>query len=184
MSLGIHDRGSPMPGTLRSALWVGIGLLSLVTHQLASQSPSFAPGMRLRVTRPESPPVVGTAVRWSGDSLWMALPGLALPTAVSFQGSKFEVSRGMRSRVVPGAVIGLAVGAVVTTVFLTQFCGGDTLCDGDEQVRAAVIFGLPSVALGAGIGFLIRRESWERLDPSTIQGAGAGRIMLGVTLHW
>jgi len=140
--------------------------------------------MRLRVSRPERSPLVGTAVRWSGDSLWMALPGLALPTAVPLLGSKFEVSRGMRSRVVLGAAIGTAVGAVVTTVFLTQFCGGDTLCDGDEQLRTAVIFGLPSVALGAGIGLLIRRESWERLDPSKIQGAGAGRLMLGVTLHW
>ena len=163
----------------------GVVLLGLLAPPLASQNPPLVPGSRLRVSRPQQLALVGTAVRWTPDSLWIALPGQTLPTAVPLLGNKFEVSRGRRSRVVPGALIGLAVGAAVTTGFLAGFCGGDTLCDGDEQVRAAAIFGLPSVALGAGIGLLVRRESWKAVDSSTFErGPGSGRLMVGATLRW
>jgi hypothetical protein len=60
-------------------------------------------------------------------------------------------------------LVGAGVGAAITVLFLSGFCGGDTLCDGDEQVRAAAIFGIPSIAIGAGIGALIRTERWERV---------------------
>jgi len=157
---------------------------SVLAPPLAPQDASLAPGKRVRISRPGHSVLVGTLVRGSLDSVWVALPGQTMAAPIPLIGSTLEVSRGQRSRVVPGALIGLAIGAVVTTSFLAAFCGGDTVCDGDEQVRAGLILGLPPVALGAGIGILIRRENWARVGPSTAGVAGAGGILLGLTLRW
>lgn len=62
-----------------------------------------------------------------------------------------------RTHTLTGLLIGAAVGAVATTVFLVGFCGDpDTACQGDEVARAIVIIGLPPAALGALIGSLVR----------------------------
>ena len=69
----------------------------------------------------------------------------------------------------------------MTALFLSVFCGGDTVCDGDEQLRAAAIFGLPSLALGAGIGAMIKVERWAPLPSASESGA---RIRIGVQVGW
>lgn len=58
-----------------------------------------------------------------------------------------------------GLLIGGAVGAVATTLFLVGFCNDpDTACQGDEVARAALFIGVPITAAGALIGSLIRTE--------------------------
>lgn len=58
-----------------------------------------------------------------------------------------------------GLLIGGAVGAVATTVFLVAFCSDpDTACQGDEVARAVLFIGVPITAAGALIGSLIRKE--------------------------
>jgi hypothetical protein len=55
-----------------------------------------------------------------------------------------------------GLLIGSAVGAVATTLFLIAFCGDpDTECGADEYGRAIVIIAVPAAAAGALIGSLI-----------------------------
>jgi hypothetical protein len=58
-----------------------------------------------------------------------------------------------------GLLIGGAVGAVATGVFLAAFCSDpDTQCGADEFGRAVLIIGVPPALLGALIGSLIRTE--------------------------
>ena len=144
-----------------------------------------APGERVRVTTTgnPNPPLIGTITRTVPDTLWLTPEGQVQPAAVPLGASiRLERSLGHRSHVLAGALIGAGVGAAITILFLSGFCGGDTLCDGDEQVRAAAIFGLPSIALGAGIGALIRTERWE-----SIPNGAADRtpqLQLGLRVDW
>jgi hypothetical protein len=62
-----------------------------------------------------------------------------------------------RSHTETGLLIGGIVGTAATTVFLIGFCSDpDTKCDIDEVGRALLVIALPSAALGALIGSLIR----------------------------
>ena len=92
----------------------------------------------------------------------MAREGQSIPIALALSSVRdLEVSEGQKSRGLMGAGIGLLVGAGATAWFLSQFCGGDTVCNGDEQVRAFVIIGLPVVAIGTVVGLLTRVERWK-----------------------
>jgi hypothetical protein len=139
---------------------VVIGVLLGLAAPLAAQEAGVTPGARLRVTlAPGADRVTGTLQRLTRDSLWLLADGdgeRALPLA---PGTTVELGR-RGTRALSGALVGLAVGTALTVGFLSQFCGGDNLCDGDEEVRAAVILGLPPVVLGVGIGALIRTERW------------------------
>lgn len=64
-----------------------------------------------------------------------------------------------RSRTTTGLLIGAAIGAAATTVFLIGFCSDpDTACQADEVARAALIIGVPFAAAGALIGALSRSD--------------------------
>jgi hypothetical protein len=58
-----------------------------------------------------------------------------------------------------GLLIGGLAGAAATTIFLIGFCDDpDTQCGVDEVGRATLFIAVPSAALGALIGYLIRTE--------------------------
>jgi hypothetical protein len=147
--------------TMPPRAWIAIVVMLIGPASLSAQD--LAPGSRVRVSVPGRSPLLGTLVRMSGDSVWVrgaagveSRPLTRTPPAV------LEVSRGSRSHTLTGALVGLAVGTLVTVGFLAAFCSDrDTLCDGDEQVRAAALLGLPAVAVGTGIGALVRSERWE-----------------------
>jgi hypothetical protein len=64
-----------------------------------------------------------------------------------------------RSHAGTGLLIGSAVGAVATTVFLIGFCGdADSECGADEFGRAVVVIAVPCAAAGALVGWLIRTD--------------------------
>ena len=149
------------------------------------QGQAAEPGERVRIIRPgnTNPLLIGTTTRSTPDTLWLTLEGQAQPTAVPLGAAiRLERSLGRHSHTLAGALVGASVGAAITLLFLSAFCGGDTLCDGDEQVRAAAIFGLPSIALGAGIGAMIRTERWEPI--SSAVPSRTPTLQLGLRVAW
>jgi hypothetical protein len=160
---------------------VGALFLSLPQHGMAQD---ISAGDRLRVVRrgTVAPWLVGTAVRQTADSIWILPQGQDQPKGVALgPGTRLERSLGRQSHTATGALIGTAVGAGVTVLFLSAFCGGDTLCDGDEQVRAAAILGLPCVAVGAGLGALIRVERWAPVSRGAGRSGGTLQVRLGMS---
>jgi hypothetical protein len=144
-------------------LWIPALLASPSADLLAQAAPPPI-GARVRVTAPplSRDPIVGRLVRVEHDTLWIdtgsGRPVTAIPGAASL---RLEQSRGRRSYALVGGLIGAGVGAGLTLLFLDGFCGGDNLCDGDEEVRAALVFGVPAAAAGTLVGALIHRERWE-----------------------
>ena len=164
-----------------------VSLLGIIVLILGRAGPISAqplePGDRIRVTPLDGPghPLVGRFVRSTPDTLWFRPAGHSSALTVEL-GPRVRLDRGLRSsRIRTGALIGAGVGAAITVLFLSGFCGGDTLCDGDEQLRAAAIFGLPSLALGTGIGALIGVERWA---PVSLGGGTAARVQLGIQVGW
>jgi len=154
--------------------------VSCLAAPLAAQHSTFTPGSRVRVTRPGRSVLVGPVIRSATDSLWVGITGHSQPEPVVLQeGTVVDRSLGRGNRVWQGALVGVVVGAAATALFLSGFCGGDTLCNGDEQLRAIPIIGLPAVALGAGIGALIRYERWGRAYPPD-----RGSLVLGLAIRW
>ena len=154
------------------------------------------PGDRIRVGGAgPGGTLIGTFVRSTKDSVWVQRVDRPDTVSVALgSGIRLERSLGRRSRVGTGALIGAAVGAALTVAFLSGFCGGDTVCDGDEQVRAVLVFGLPPVAIGAGIGALIRVEHWGPLSlgafgtsgssPSSVPPFQLDRLQVGIQVPW
>jgi hypothetical protein len=167
---------------LASAGALGVALVGLPRPAPAQD---LVPGNRVRVTLRGgvTAPLVGTLLRASVDSLWVAPQGQAQPTAVARGAAiRLERSLGRRPHTLTGALVGAGVGAGITLLFLSRFCGGDTVCNGDEQVRAAAILGLPCVGLGASLGALIRTERWARLP---LGGPSPGpTLQLGLHVGW
>ena len=156
---------------------VAFGLLALLTQPCLAQGPRAGDRVRVLQAGSRVNPIVGRLSRSTADSIWLSVAGQNEPVAVPLGPStKVEVSLGHRSRAGVGALVGAVVGAVVTVGFLTGFCGGDTLCDGDEQVRAAALLGLPGVAVGAGVGALIRIERWSPVGLGSLPPTGVLRI--------
>jgi hypothetical protein len=150
----------------------------------SSSAQSVQPGDRIRVTRGDrlGDPLIGRLVRLARDSVWLLPRGLPVPVSMPLgPGVRLDRSLGRKSHIVTGALVGAGVGAAATAFFLSVFCGGDTVCDGDEQLRAAAIIGLPCLAVGAGIGAMITVERWAPL-PSGVEAAA--RIRVGVQVDW
>lgn len=148
---------------------------------LAAQT--LQPGDRIRIMREGRSPLVGRFGRLTADSVWLTparqsqAVGFALGPTL-----RLDRSLGTHGHAGAGALVGAGVGALVAVFFLTAYCGGDNYCNGDEQVGAAALFGLPSLALGAGIGALIRDERWAPVARG-LSGAALG-IQLGVRVAW
>jgi hypothetical protein len=158
-------------------------LTLLVALSRPGSAQSLRPGDRIRATPGAKfgDLVIGQFVRSTPDSIWLRPQELRQPIALALgHGLRIDRSLGRHSRVGTGALVGAGVGAAVTVLFLSGFCGGDNLCDGDEQVRAAAIFGLPSIAVGAGIGALIKTERWTPVARVT----AAGGFGIGVMVRW
>jgi hypothetical protein len=164
-----------------------LSMLAILALFMALSRPTSAqslqPGDRIRATPAHSfgDHLIGQFVRSTSDSIWLRPQEQGQPIALALaDGLRIDRSLGRHSRAGTGALIGAGVGAAVTVLFLSGFCGGDNLCDGDEQVRAAAIFGLPSVAVGAGIGALIKTERWTPVARVT----AADGFGIGVMIRW
>ena len=169
---------------IRRSTWTALGIPALLLGLARpGAAQSLGRGDRIRVTQRDGSGVVlvGQLARLTRDSLWLTPiqsgDDVAFPLGPRIQ---IEKSLGRHSRAGLGASIGAGVGAVITVVFLSQFCGGDNLCNGDEEVRAALIFGLPSIAIGAGVGALVRIERWAPVGPGALRSAA--RLTIGFSI--
>ena len=156
-------------------------------------------GERIRVRGDVPVPggtLIGTFLQSTRDSIWVQRLDHRDTVSVALgSGIRLERSLGHRSRAGTGALIGAGVGAAITVAFLTGFCDGvDTFCGGDEILTAGAIFVLPSVAIGAGIGALIRVEHWAPISRGAFGNSGSrsssvppfqlGRLQVGIQVPW
>jgi hypothetical protein len=156
---------------------------------LLAQDPALRPGDRVRVQQPDHRPITGTLIAVRSDSILIDRAGgggageVAVPRLAP--GVTLDVSTGKGTHAGLGALIGGGLGTAATLVFLQGFCGGDTLCDGDEQVKAFAILALPPAVVGGVIGAFVPRERWRSVDWSRIRIAVRGTdggIGLGLTI--
>lgn len=161
-----------------------------------------APGTRVRVTGPclagaPTPPgscrVTGDFVRSNDGVIVIARADSTFQVRVADL-DRLEISRGTRSRWLPGAGAGLIVGGVATWA-ITYHGGSTSPCDrsanqdalsASECAGVVALGAVAGAALGAGIGSLIRTERWETirgdgLDIGLAPGRGAQiRVRLGL----
>jgi hypothetical protein len=139
-------------------------LLVLPFAQASSVSP-LTPGTRVRVTATESGGTrtfVGPLRTFDGDALTLATTDSAdrvtLPRRTI---TRIEVSRGQRGHAGRGALIGAVLGlAIVAGAELG--CSGE--CEPPENYGVLVAGAIAGGGLvGAGVGAIVKSESWESL---------------------
>lgn len=166
-----------------------IAILALASVSVAASAQSeLRPGTRIRITAPGAVAgrLAGTLLAHSADSLTIGSPSLAPLTIAKARIAQLEVSRG--SSRAEGAKRGLLwaapIGAGITALAAASArdCG---TCNPERTVTAeeAANLMISVMVWGAGIGALMGRERWERLD-LPVRGTSAilrkdGRPALG-----
>ncbi len=165
-----------------------LALAGVLPAGLTAQNPPVRPGDRVRVTRPARSPLLGRVERLTRDSLWIAREPGGPAVGISLgERLRLERSLGRKGHALQGALVGAGTGVVATLLFLEGFCGGDNLCDGDEEVTAAAIFVSPATLAGALIGSLVRSERWSFVPVVALTPPGGpaapAALRLGFRLH-
>lgn len=153
----------------------GIAAMLACASQASGQSLDQLTGHRVRLLG-----LTGTLLGATPDSLTFLQDTQTAPIRIArARVTHVDVSTGRHRQVLKGTLIGAGVGALATAWFLHGFCGADSPCQEDEFVVAVVIIGLPPVAVGAGIGALVRVEHWK---PALSMAPPARRLELGLTI--
>ncbi len=147
---------------MRHATTLLVALLTItpLTRTTAQEQPPVESGARIRVTAPSvfSDRIVGTVVSWESEQLVLRLGPEKLYGTTTFPIDsiiKLEISSGNMSYFGEGALIGSLVGGI----FGYLACGGILFCA--DRARAAAIFAVPGVALGALIGRASSSTIWK-----------------------
>ncbi len=143
--------------------------LAAPVNLFAQQQAPVAPGDRVRVTAPTLAPkrLVGTVVEMGADTCLLALEGHAAPVALPLASVTIvEVSRGMKSNVVKGALIGGAVSGGIVLGLGLAAQGDDSgwfeVTAGDVAIATAV-FGAVGAVIGGIIGAASSGERWQEV---------------------
>lgn len=141
--------------------------------------------VRVRVAGPSRTPLVGLVLALTADTLYLSPEQFgAGHRAVPFDRIEaLERSRGVRTRIGPGALGGLLVGSVTGALIGSSQVERQT-CDleteglscltpatpegGGEALTIALAGALGGLALGAVVGHLIKTETWETLHLDAI----------------
>lgn len=163
----------------------------------AQQRPSVEPGQRVRVTVdcaaealatsaaasircPPEGRLTGRLVELPGDSVALEVDGSTARYPVEAV-TLLEASRGSRSHLGAGALVGFVAGTTVTFLVLDSGSPASTnACDPDNNqdaiggtgtclLLAGAVGGLPGALVGAVVGSLLRTEEWE---PVPLAGVG------------
>ncbi len=148
-----------------SIISLAVLALTPLTSTTAQEQSPVESGARIRVTAPSvfSDRNVGTVVSWeSGQLVLDALRGtLTFPIDSII---KLEISRGKKSYVEEGALIGLLVGGI------SGYLGcGRVIKPCDKRALAAAILAVPGVVLGAIVGAGASPTIWEEVPASQLR---------------
>ena len=159
----------------------------------AQEPPPIEPGARVRVTVPDFglEKSVGTCLALSNGSMQFLPQSGPSPRTIPVTAmTRLQVSRGRKSHIVGGAVLGGLTGAVVggTVVILGTQLGCETTggcsVDWGEGGRWIALFSVIGVAFGGGIGALVKTDRWEEVPLDRLRVSLApqrdGRFALGV----
>jgi len=167
-----------------SIIPLAVLVLTPLTSTTAQEQPPVESGARIRVTAPSvfSDRIVGTVVSWENEQLVLdALRGtLTFPIDSII---KLEISRGKKSYVEEGALIGLLVGG------LSGYLGcGRAIKPCDKRALAAAILAVPGVALGAIVGAGVSPTIWEEVPASQLRISFGpqrdGRLGVGASVRF
>ena len=141
--------------------------------------------IRIRVTAPSElsdRDIVGTVASWESEQLVLdALSGtLTFPIDSII---KLEISRGKKSYVEEGALIGLLVGGI------SGYLGcGRVIKPCDKRALAAAILAVPGVVLGAIVGAGASPTIWEEVPASQLRVSFGpqrdGRLGVGASVRF
>ncbi len=166
-------------------------------HSTTAQEQSpIESGALIRVTAPSmfSDRITGTVVSWESEQLVLDALSGTLTFAIDSI-TKLEISRGMKSKVKVGAVIGGVVGLLVgAAVFVETQCrsrdqivciGNSEVVDGAEEATLLIALG---VGVGALIGNRVRTDRWEEVSVSQLRVSFGpqrdGRLGLGLSVKF
>ena len=156
---------------------------------IAQEIRRLEPGMRVRVTAPELGlnKHEGTVGAVRGDTLFLANDSTVSVPATSM--TRLEVSRGTKSQVGKGALIGGAIGAalgIAVGVYGQGLCG---FGEGENCWTAIPLVGLAGAVAGAGVGALLGVASgpadrWMRVSPYIVRVAASARggVRVGLSI--
>ena len=112
---------------------------------------------------------VGLVAAFSTDSVALAVGNrtdtLRLPIASV---TRFEVSRGRKSKTLSGMGIGAAIGVGTGAILGAIATSGECLfesdpCPGAGAVAGAVLLGVPGLLVGTIVGALTKSDRWEEV---------------------
>ncbi|HEY3121368.1 MAG TPA: hypothetical protein VGL15_12135 [Vicinamibacteria bacterium] len=133
--------------------------------------------VRIAATSLSETPVEGKVVDIDRTSLRLELPTSKAPVAVPLSSIRhLDVSRGRRSKVGRGALIGGASAAAFMSALALIICtsGGD--CgDGGEIVRGVAYVTVAGAAAGAAVGAAFHDERWELVPLERLRSATSRR---------
>ena len=167
-----------------SIISLAVLALTPLTSTTAQEQSPVESGARIRVTAPSvfSDRIVGTVVSWeSGQLVLDALRGtLTFPIDSII---KLEISRGKKSYVEEGALIGLLVGGI------SGYLGcGRVIKPCDKRALAAAILAVPGVVLGAIVGAAASPTIWEEVPASQLRVSFGpqrdGRLGVGASVRF
>ena len=157
-------------------LFLGALLLAPLADLAAQETPSLAPGARVRVTTSTLNRITwsqnemikeGTLVTLYADTLMLRAKGKSAPLAIPLAHvTRLDVSRGGASRlesVSKGALIGLFACGALAALFVYK------LTEGQGIFYGFLMGSVPGAAIGGGIGALMPGERWERVPLERIR---------------
>ncbi len=156
-----------------------------LTSTTAQEQSPVESGERIRVTAPSvfSDRIVGTVVSWGSEQLVLGRPYGGTLTFPIDSIIKLEISRGKKSYVEEGALIGLLVGGI------SGYLGcGRVIKPCDKRALAAAILAVPGVVLGAIVGAAASPTIWEEVPASQLRVSFGpqrdGRLSLGLSVRF
>ena len=173
-------------------LFCALFTLGLVFDTIAQEKTKFSSGTRIRVWTAEfsGKRMTGTVLSSVGEIITLTVKGQSDPLMVPVTSiNRLEVTKGKKSKIVTGAVVGLfagaSLGAIVgyfgtcSTDQQRQACELDSYSVGETKAANAVIgagvLGGLGLLLGTVIGAVIKVDRWEEVPLNQI---GTGPIHL------
>ena len=172
---------------------VAVLAVAPLTRLIAQEPPPVKVGDRVRVTAPHEDIFrdIGTLARIDADTLVVGARAIAVEWV-----TRLEVSRGQKSRVGRGAVVGGLIGGAIglglAIAWVANDCEfADTSGCGSEVgiiAAGAAIVGLPGAGIGAAIGAVQRTDRWEEVPLDRLRVSFApqrdGRFGLGLSVRF